>query len=426
MFATYGLQLACDFYLPDQRLIVEYDERQHFTRPRALSLALYPSELDLGFDRAEWIRSCERTDAHDSSPAYRDEQRAYYDAVRDILAAQNGVRLVRLRHDEQDWTAPNAGEVLSRILEQAAAEERGWRSETVRRESDTKSDRGIGAAPMEGRASEVQFAARTAEQARSFKIGLLSFAVDKDHKERIQGNESVVLEILNSHPDLDLLVGAGWTLFSGNELNVVWRGNRNAHTVAFLETWKDDDGTFEHKGYAVRGQELIVKCTPQVFKTSGQINKNPDLMVKFFDELEPRRRLRIGNRSVTWLICGEINVLRNAQSDGNRVEFRFPHDRLLSDQFRRVFDETEIFVNPTHTTMGNQGKLAMRRAYLSAGARTFCSASNVDVTGRGLVDIRHKLGGCSVQYLWKDGRSQDPDDDEVQHTDQFIYRAYSV
>ena len=377
-FSNSGIQLACDFYLPDRRLIIEYDERQHFTKPRAISLALYPSDLAIGFDRDEWIRSCERIDAHDPDPVYRDEQRAYYDAVRDILATENGLRLVRLRHGQQDWTSPDAGEMLKQVI----------------------------------------------SQARFFKIGLLAFAVDTRHPEKVLGNEKVVLEILNSHPDLDLLVGAGYTIFSRSELEFILKGNRNNQTVALLETWKDSDGTFTHKGYAVQGKELLIKRTPQVFKTSEQISKNPDLMKEFFNELEAHRRLRIGNKSVTWLICGEINVLRNVQKDGNRVEFRIPHDRVLSDRFQRIFEETDIFVDPTHTVMGNQGKLSKRRAYLSAGGRTFCSTSNVDITDKDPVDIKRKLGGRSVQYLWKNSRALDHDD--IQHTDQLIFRTYSV
>lgn len=137
----------------------------------------------------------------------------------------------------------------------------------------------------------------------------------------------------------------------------------------------------------MRGQKLLAKRTPQVFKTSKEINKKPELMNEYLVELEKSRLLRVGDKWITWLICGEVNILRNVQSDGNRAEFRFTADRLLSKRFRSIVNETDIFVNPTHTIMGNQRKLAMRRAYLSAHGRTFCSASNVDLTGKGRSNI---------------------------------------
>jgi hypothetical protein len=36
-FASAGRVLACDFVIPSRKLIIEYDERQHFTEPRAMA-----------------------------------------------------------------------------------------------------------------------------------------------------------------------------------------------------------------------------------------------------------------------------------------------------------------------------------------------------------------------------------------------------
>ena len=68
------------------------------------------------------------------------------------------------------------------------------------------------------------------------KIGLLSFAVDKDHPELTRGNERVVLEILSSNPDLDLLVGAGWTVFSEDELAMILEKNPNVRGLRCSST----------------------------------------------------------------------------------------------------------------------------------------------------------------------------------------------
>ena len=73
-----------DFYVPEPGLIVEFDESQHFTALRKLALSLYPNNLKLGFDRERWKDLCEKEDKHDISPPFRDEQRAWYDTLRDF------------------------------------------------------------------------------------------------------------------------------------------------------------------------------------------------------------------------------------------------------------------------------------------------------------------------------------------------------
>lgn len=115
-FITPSQRLKCDFFLPRERLIVEYDERQHFTLQRAKALELYPPDLPLSFDREEWLNACRTIQATDRTPPYRDEQRAFYDSLRDIFAARNGVRLVRLRYGKQDWTVPSATEAMNMLV----------------------------------------------------------------------------------------------------------------------------------------------------------------------------------------------------------------------------------------------------------------------------------------------------------------------
>lgn len=119
-FAGAGRLLRCDFYIPRERLIVEYDERQHFTLQRARALELYPPDLPLEFSRDEWIRACETIKATDFTPPHRDEQRAFYDALRDILAHQNGYRLVRIRQREFDWTTKDAADRLEMTISAAS------------------------------------------------------------------------------------------------------------------------------------------------------------------------------------------------------------------------------------------------------------------------------------------------------------------
>jgi hypothetical protein len=104
-----GHRLAFDLFLEEVNLPIEYDERQHFTPLRAASLRSYPHSALLGFDRRKWIRLCEKIRAGDNSPAYRDEQRAFYDSVRDIVAPRVGLLpVMRVFEEDVIWEKDGA------------------------------------------------------------------------------------------------------------------------------------------------------------------------------------------------------------------------------------------------------------------------------------------------------------------------------
>jgi hypothetical protein len=88
-----------DFFVHTPQMIVEFDESQHFTKPRAISLSLYPAYLKLGFEKDKWIKRCLELDKRDNDPPYRDEQRAWYDALRDFADFPT----VRLLPEEAIW-----------------------------------------------------------------------------------------------------------------------------------------------------------------------------------------------------------------------------------------------------------------------------------------------------------------------------------
>jgi len=94
----------CDFFMPDSRFILEFDESQHFTLPRRIALEQYPKELALGFDRKRWIDLCKRIDSKDNDPPYRDEQRAWYDTLRDFLPELKGLKpTARIFAKDFEW-----------------------------------------------------------------------------------------------------------------------------------------------------------------------------------------------------------------------------------------------------------------------------------------------------------------------------------
>ncbi|MBF0242293.1 MAG: hypothetical protein HQK64_07430 [Desulfamplus sp.] len=96
--------LAFDFFIPSINLPIEFDERQHFTPLRAIALNAYSDDTKLGFDKIRWINLSDQIRAGDNSPIYRDEQRAFYDSIRDILAPRVGLKpVVRIFEDDVKW-----------------------------------------------------------------------------------------------------------------------------------------------------------------------------------------------------------------------------------------------------------------------------------------------------------------------------------
>jgi hypothetical protein len=93
----------CDFFIPTPGFILEFDESQHFTEPRAIALERYPINLKLGFDRRKWINRCMELRAEDHDPVYRDEQRAWYDTLRDFCAVILGIPILRVLPEEVRW-----------------------------------------------------------------------------------------------------------------------------------------------------------------------------------------------------------------------------------------------------------------------------------------------------------------------------------
>ena len=104
VFVKASMLPAVDFFVPSPGFIVEFDETQHFTACRRESLLLYPRDLRTGFDVERWIRLCEQIRARDNDPPYRDEQRAWYDTMRDFLPSERPFKpTVRLFSKDAIW-----------------------------------------------------------------------------------------------------------------------------------------------------------------------------------------------------------------------------------------------------------------------------------------------------------------------------------
>ena len=101
---------GCDYYIPEQSRIIEFDERQHFSVPRKISLLMYPEGVELGFDRLRYISLCEEIKAvdNDKKVPHRDEQRAWLDTLRDFLPLIYGLKpIIRIYSRDFNWRMLN-------------------------------------------------------------------------------------------------------------------------------------------------------------------------------------------------------------------------------------------------------------------------------------------------------------------------------
>jgi hypothetical protein len=93
-----------DFFIPNRSLIIEFDESQHFTEPRDISLSLYLKKEKFGFSPTRWRALCQTLHKRDNDPPFRDEQRAWYDTLRDFAPKYRGAgQIVRLYSRERVW-----------------------------------------------------------------------------------------------------------------------------------------------------------------------------------------------------------------------------------------------------------------------------------------------------------------------------------
>jgi hypothetical protein len=108
-FSKSALVPPCDFYISDPPFILEFDESQHFSRPRLVTLSLYAEEINLGFSLERWKELCREINAQDDTPIDRDERRAWYDALRDLVPNLHGFEpTVRVYAGEHPWCSFDA------------------------------------------------------------------------------------------------------------------------------------------------------------------------------------------------------------------------------------------------------------------------------------------------------------------------------
>ena len=227
-------------------------------------------------------------------------------------------------------------------------------------------------------------------------------------------------EIINSSK-ADLILFAGHTLASHrdvDELNTLLDNNRTTAVIEVKKDTKSKSLPVYHSLFLLQNGVAKDIYTHQLFTDSKTIKAYPELGEHLMLELETRRNFSTANRNVSVIQCGENNILRNIQSEGNRAVFRFEDDAILNKRFADFLDNTDIILNPMHSPMGNQGKMRKRRELFSSNNRAYFSTANY-------VD-EEAIYNKSVQYACINGKEQEPMDVEVGKRDSYIVRTFVI
>ena len=227
-------------------------------------------------------------------------------------------------------------------------------------------------------------------------------------------------EIINSSK-ADLILFAGHTLASHrdvDELNTLLDNNRTTAVIEVKKDTKSKSLPVYHSLFLLQNGVTKDIYTHQLFTDSKTIKAYPELGEHLMLELETRRNFSTANRNVSVIQCGENNILRNIQSEGNRAVFRFEDDAILNQRFAAFLNNTDIILNPMHSPMGNQPKMRKRREFFSSNNRAYFSTANY-------VD-EEAIYNKSVQYACINGKEQEPMDVEVGKRDSYIVRTFVI
>lgn len=227
-------------------------------------------------------------------------------------------------------------------------------------------------------------------------------------------------EIINSSK-ADLILFAGHTLASHrdvDELNTLLDNNRTTAVIEVKKDTKSKSLPVYHSLFLLQNGVTKDIYTHQLFTDSKTIKAYPELGEHLMLELETRRNFSTANRNVSVIQCGENNILRNIQSEGNRAVFRFEDDAILNKRFADFLNKTDIILNPMHSPMGNQPKMRKRREFFSSNNRAYFSTANY-------VD-EEAIYNKSVQYACINGKEQEPMNVEVGKRDSYIVRTFVI
>jgi len=234
------------------------------------------------------------------------------------------------------------------------------------------------------------------------KIGIISLVIPDWKPSFIEKRARLVSDIINEYNDLDLILFSGSTVHKESLNELIISNNIMKSTIILeaeekqLDRLSKKKWIWTSKWYIFRGNAIIKENIEQLFATSSQAKRKA--VEPLLERLEDKRRVNIDGYSCRLVICGENNMLRNKQSEDNRVSFRISD---LEDRFQKIFSKTDVFLNPAHTPMGNLAKMRKRWGYLSRGGRLCLFTTNAI--------NEKKLRQRRLQYVFSNSQEQTPE-----------------
>ena len=215
----------------------------------------------------------------------------------------------------------------------------------------------------------------------------------------------------------DLILFSGHTVGFVNDIQKLQSAIKNNQTEVVFELQNINSEKIYNCLYHIKKGKIKNLYTNQIFSQSGEIEYNYELGDRLLHEFENNRKIKIKGYSILIIQCGEINILKNIQSDENRVEFRLLDNPSLNDRFTKIIKGTDIFLNPIHSPMGNQGKILKRREFFSNDNKYYFSASN---TKEDSINLELK----SMQYAYYNKNELIEADKII--TDKLISRIFEI
>lgn len=248
------------------------------------------------------------------------------------------------------------------------------------------------------------------------EVQIVSYILDLNSSDKL----SITADIIDSSRS-DFIIFPGNTLDTIDDAINLMNIIRNKKSTVLFEVSQlpigDLNDEIIHCPFLIQKGKLINLHTFQFFTTSNIIENNVFLAEAFINELETRRQFKIGDYKCLVLLCGENNILRNVQSENNRVIFRID-DNQLEKRFKNVIKGVDVILNPIHKPQsGNQNKLHKRREYFSKNKRVYISTNNC---------VTLSSYAKSIQYVYYNGEELEIPEPIFDEDNRYMYRQFEL
>ncbi len=244
------------------------------------------------------------------------------------------------------------------------------------------------------------------------KIQIVSYILDLNPAEKL----AITTEIINKSKS-DLVFFSGNTIDTLDNAISLSECVKNKKSTVLFEVSQLSIGDLNtqiiHCPFLIRNGKLENMHTFQYFTTSDIIEGDEFLAKAFVNELETRRQFEVGGHKCLLLLCGENNILKNIQSEKNKVVIRIDNKKLVK-RFTDVIKGVDLILNLIHMPQpGNQNKLHKRREYFSKNCRMYISTNNCK-------ELSSKAK--SIQYVYYDGNELEMGEPEFDSDGRYMCR----